>query len=119
MACYQQLSGNWSRWEVIARLTPLALRKLKLTARTKTLTLSGMRLAFLCLLASAVFPAVSRAEPPVFKITPEDSSIKFSVKASVAIDGTFDKWDATLTFASTDEEAARLNGRERCDYFLK
>jgi polyisoprenoid-binding protein YceI len=28
--------------------------------------------------------------------------MKFSVKASVAIDGTFDKWDATLTFPSTD-----------------
>src|SRR5215831_5100076 len=61
-----------------------------------------MRLAFLCLLASAVFPSVCRAQAPAFKITPEDSSIKFSVKASVAIDGTFDKWDATLTFASRD-----------------
>jgi polyisoprenoid-binding protein YceI len=61
-----------------------------------------MRLAFLCLLASAVFPSVSRAQAPVFKVTPEDSSIKFSVKASVALDGTFDKWDATLTFASPD-----------------
>jgi len=45
---------------------------------------------------------VSRAQAPAFKITPEDSSIKFSVKASVAIDGAFDKWDATLTFASRD-----------------
>jgi len=45
---------------------------------------------------------VCRAQAPAFKITPEDSSIKFSVKASVAIDGTFDKWDATLTFASRD-----------------
>ncbi len=30
------------------------------------------------------------------------SSIKFNVKASVAIGGTFDKWNATLTFTSTD-----------------
>ncbi len=61
-----------------------------------------MRLAILCLFVSAVFPLVSQAQAPVFKITPEDSSIKFSVKASVAIGGTFDKWDAALTFASPD-----------------
>ena len=28
--------------------------------------------------------------------------MKFQVKASVAIDGKFDKWDASLTFPSTD-----------------
>jgi polyisoprenoid-binding protein YceI len=35
-------------------------------------------------------------------ITPVDSSIKFYVKASVALVGNFDKWDATLTFTSPD-----------------
>jgi len=34
---------------------------------------------------------------PVFKITPLGSKINFDVEASVAIAGTFDKWDATLT----------------------
>ena len=38
----------------------------------------------------------------MFAITQAGSSITFSVKASVAIQGTFDKWDATLTFASPD-----------------
>ena len=61
-----------------------------------------MRLAILSLLAVFSLPASSRAQVPVFKITPADSTIRFSVKASVAIDGTFDKWDATLTFSSTD-----------------
>jgi len=37
---------------------------------------------------------------PVFKVTPGESKIKFAVDASVAIDGTFQKWDATLTFTS-------------------
>jgi polyisoprenoid-binding protein YceI len=61
-----------------------------------------MRLvAVLCLVASAVFPSLSRAQAvPVFAITPEDSSIKFFVKASVALEGNFDKWDATLTYTS-------------------
>jgi polyisoprenoid-binding protein YceI len=61
-----------------------------------------MRLALFSLVAFAVFPSVSQAQVPVFKITTEDSSIKFSVKASVALEGTFEKWDATLTFTSPD-----------------
>jgi len=61
-----------------------------------------MRLAFLCLLVSAMLPSVSRAQAPVFKITPEESTIQFFVKASVALEGKFEKWDATLTFPSTD-----------------
>ena len=59
-----------------------------------------MRLAILCLLASAVFPPPSRAQAPVFVITPEESTIKFYVKSSVDIEGHFDKWDATFTFTS-------------------
>jgi len=72
-----------------------------------------MRLVVLCLLASAVLPSVSRAQAPagvpVIKITKEDSSIKFHVKASVAIDGTFDKWDATVTMTSPDVETGVLD----------
>ena len=61
-----------------------------------------MRLAILCLVASTVLPPLSRAQAPVFAITPEDSSIKFHVKASVDLTGTFEKWAATLTFTSPD-----------------
>ncbi|MGB2628660.1 MAG: YceI family protein [Candidatus Acidiferrum sp.] len=68
-----------------------------------------MRLAVLCLLACVVFSSVSRAQGPVFTITPEESDVKFFVKASVAIDGKFTKWDATLTFPSTDATSAVLD----------
>ena len=61
-----------------------------------------MRLAILVLAASAVLPSLSRAQAPVFEISQKQSAVKFNVKASVAIDGTFDKWDATLTFTSPD-----------------
>ena len=61
-----------------------------------------MRSVILCLLASALLPSIAHAQGPVFAITPEESSVQFSVKASVAIAGKFDKWDATLTFPSTD-----------------
>jgi polyisoprenoid-binding protein YceI len=52
---------------------------------------------------------------PVFKITPVESKIKFDVEASVAITGVFDKWDATLTFTSTDVSTGVLDIRIQAD----
>jgi polyisoprenoid-binding protein YceI len=74
-----------------------------------------MRLTFLLLLVSVVFPLAGRAQSPVFVVTKEDSSIKFSVKASVAIEGTFDKWDATLTYTSPDVSAGVLDVKIQAD----
>jgi polyisoprenoid-binding protein YceI len=61
-----------------------------------------MRLTILSLLTVILLPLPSRAQVPVFKTTPEDSAIKFYVKASVALVGKFDKWDASLKFTSSD-----------------
>ena len=44
-----------------------------------------------------------------FQITPLQSTIKFGVDASVSIEGTFDKWDATLTVTSPAAETAVFN----------
>jgi polyisoprenoid-binding protein YceI len=60
-------------------------------------------------LSAPVFPSTTRAQVPVFTVTPEESDVKFFVKASVAIDGKFNKWEATLTFPSTDAESAVLD----------
>ena len=70
-----------------------------------------MRLAVLCLLVSTMLPSVSLAQDqvPVFKVTPEESDVKFFVKASVAIDGKFNKWEATFTFASPAAESGVLD----------
>jgi len=68
-----------------------------------------MRLAIFCLVASALLPSLSQAQVPVFVITQQDSTIKFDVKASVAIDGTFDKWTATVKFSSPDATAGALD----------
>ncbi len=68
-----------------------------------------MRLTILLLLASALFPSIDRAQVPVFKITPVESSVKFDVEASVAIKGIFDKWDATLTFTSPEVSTGVLD----------
>jgi polyisoprenoid-binding protein YceI len=61
-----------------------------------------MRLAILSLLALTAFTPPAQSQVPVFQTTPETSSIKFYVKASVALVGNFDKWDATLKFKSSD-----------------
>ena len=52
---------------------------------------------------------------PVFKITPVESKIKFDVEASVDIAGTFDKWDAALTFTSTDVTTGVLDIKIQAD----
>jgi polyisoprenoid-binding protein YceI len=65
-----------------------------------------VRLGALLLLVPAVLLFVAQAQSPAeipgLVITPEDSSIGFSVKSSVKIEGTFTKWNADLAFASTD-----------------
>jgi polyisoprenoid-binding protein YceI len=62
-----------------------------------------------CLLFSRVVPSQDTSGVPVFKITPVKSTIKFAVKASVPIEGTFEKWDATLTFTSPAVESGILD----------
>ena len=74
--------------------------------------LRHMRTA-ICLFASLVFgfAAVPQTptDVPVFKITPVKSTIKFAVKASVSIDGVFEKWDATLVYTSNHVEDGVLD----------
>jgi polyisoprenoid-binding protein YceI len=79
-------------------------------------TLGSTRLGVLCLLASAALPLLSRAQAvPVFEINHADSTVKFNVKASVAIEGNFDKWDAALTFTSPDLSTAVLDIKIQAD----
>jgi len=72
-----------------------------------------MRRITLGLLVASVFSFVTQAQSPtgvpVYKITPIVSKITFFVKASISIDGTFDKWDASLTFTSTDVSTGVLD----------
>lgn len=67
----------------------------------------------LCLFVASLFPSVARAQQPegvpIFQITPLESTIKFGVNASVSISGTFDRWDASLTFSSPEVETAVLD----------
>lgn len=69
-----------------------------------------MRSVILSLAIVAVLPSLAQAQNvPVFTITSADSSITFYVKASVELRGTFDKWDASLTFTSPDVSTGVLD----------
>ena len=71
-----------------------------------------MRLITLGLVASLTLPWVSLAQDvPVFVVTGPARAITFAVSASVTIEGTFDKWEATLTFPSTDVTTGSLRIR--------
>src|SRR3974390_3215510 len=70
-----------------------------------------MRFAIFCFLTCSCLSVATRAQAPVFEITPVDSWIKFHVKSSTTIAGKFDKWDATLTFTSPDETTGQLEIR--------
>jgi polyisoprenoid-binding protein YceI len=82
--------------------------------KRRKLTLPGLRLVVLfILLASVVLSSVTQAQDsagvPVFEISQTGSTIQFAVKASIAIVGTFDKWNAILNFKSPDVTTAALD----------
>jgi len=72
--------------------------------------LVSRRMSWLALSLCFLVPVAGRAEaPPVFQITPQESSVNFFVDASVSVKGTFDKWNATLTFSSSDAATGVLD----------
>jgi len=90
-----------------------------MTTRLSRVFHTGMHRTIFCFLAAILFSPLTQAQAPagvpVVKFTPEDSSIKFGVKASVSIEGTFDKWEATLTFSSTDPTTGVLDVKIQAD----
>jgi polyisoprenoid-binding protein YceI len=69
----------------------------------------------LLLAVVAIFPTASRAQAPVFAVDKADSTAKFSVSASVPIAGTFDQWDASVTFTSPELASSVLDIKIRAD----
>jgi len=85
---------NWSR---------IYSKRNSSTVRTHKLLM-----AVLCLVVLCTFPSANRAQVPVYEVTPIESTIKFGVDSSVPIKGTFDKWNATMKFSSTDVRSGVL-----------
>src|SRR5215472_15915669 len=81
------------------------------TSSSRNLERAGTRAlprVVLCLVAFCALPSTNHAQVPVYEVTPVESTIKFGVESSVSIKGTFDKWNATLKFSSTDVRSAVL-----------
>ena len=68
-----------------------------------------------CLFLCAIHPTQTWSQAPVYEITPVESSIKFDVESSVAIKGTFQKWDASLTFQTRELSTCVLEIRIQAD----
>ena len=82
------------------------------------------RLLVLGVLATLALSSVAQAQSsnqsqsstvPVFTITPVQSRVTFYVKSSVKLEGTFEKWDATLVFTSTDASTGVLDIKIQAD----
>jgi polyisoprenoid-binding protein YceI len=74
-----------------------------------------MRKHLIWALAVVSFPLISRAQVPVFEITPVASTINFDVEASVAIKGAFHKWESNFTCTSTDASLCVLEIKIQAD----
>jgi len=81
---------------------------------TCAIRIRSLRIAFF-FLAAAALPPFARSQAPVYEITPVESSVKFDVEASVAIKGTFSKWDASLTFQTRELSTAVLDIKIEAD----
>jgi polyisoprenoid-binding protein YceI len=76
---------------------------LQLLRSTQEETPMKSRFLAASLFAATVLPvALAQAQAPVFSVDKPKSSVKFSVKASVALEGVFKQWDATVVAKSTD-----------------
>ena len=75
----------------------------------------SMRFAAAYFLAFCAFLSVSRAQVPVYEGTPVESSVTFGVESSVPIKGTFDKWDASMAFATADVRSGVLEVEIQAD----
>ena len=73
------------------------------------------RTILLSLLLSAALPPFARSQAPVYEITPVESTIKFDVESSASIRGTFNKWDASLTFQTRELSTAVLDIKIQAD----
>jgi polyisoprenoid-binding protein YceI len=73
----------------------------------------GVPVVIVCLAVCGLWTTPAGAQAPaavpVFQITPGESTIQFAVNASVTIEGTFDQWEASLTFTSPAAESAVLD----------
>ena len=76
----------------------------------------AMRSALFSSLIVLAAPIASNAQTaPTFAVMVDQSTVKFFVKASVSVSGTFASWNARLTFAADDPTTGVLDIKIRAD----
>src|SRR5260370_32930603 len=92
-------------WLTASKRWPRIYHKLDL-ARLST---RKFPMAVVWLVMFFTFPSANRAQVPVYEVTPVESTITFGGDSSVPIKGTFDKWNASMKFSSTDVRSGVLD----------
>jgi polyisoprenoid-binding protein YceI len=100
------------RWPELIDIYPLNGDQM-MTKRENKIRL-GIQLVLISA-AAALLSLPVNAQVPVFEVNKAESTVKFSVSASVAIAGTFDKWDASMTFTSPELSTAVLDIKIQAD----
>lgn len=84
--------------------------------RGRRLTAVGLVIGLWAFLLSTLAAQAQAPRGPVdYEITPVASKVRFHVKASVPLEGTFEKWDAKLAFASPDPASGVLEIKIQAD----
>jgi len=100
---------------MVGDATPEALGERRIMRQVKVKLFLGLVVVLGAGILAAAQTAQAPADVPIFKITPVKSTIKFAVKASVPIEGNFQKWDATFTVTSTAVESGVLDLKIQAD----
>jgi len=78
-----------------------------------------MRIALVCLFVSVLLAPISRAQGvPIVELDHKESTVKFYVKASVALAGKFDKWEGKIAAESVDTGSGMKNGKLKGEKFF-
>ena len=115
---YYAQGGDWGAGGFMKRnraFAGLPMAAPRLVLEVSRRVLPSVPFTLVCLLAQAAFPQQSVGQAPVYEITPVESSIKFDVESSVAIKGTFSKWNATLTFQTRELSTGVLDIKIEAD----
>lgn len=89
--------------------------------KPRTLFYAWLPMCLAVLLASPELSHAQASKKPAgkpeikYEITPVSSKVRFRVKASIPIEGTFERWDARLSFASTNPSSGVLELKIQAD----
>jgi len=111
---YEPICKRESAWERHGRAASYARKRA--IQRPGRLMAAGLVIGLWAFLLSTLVVQAQAPQGPInYEITPVVSKVLFHVKASVPIEGTFERWDAKLAFASSDPASGVLEIKIQAD----